>query len=127
MPIFEKHFTVAEARRELPQLRRQFARIHALMETLQQAKMEVERIQNLVQSNGNASRQPDFSPEIAELQQIVHEIISQGIEIKDLERGLIDFPHWRRGEEVLLCWLVGEEDIFYWHTLEGGFSGRTPL
>ena len=47
--------------------------------------------------------------------------------VKDLDTGLVDFPALREGEEVLLCWRVGEEDIRYWHGLEDGFAGRQPL
>ena len=50
-----------------------------------------------------------------------------GALVKDLDRGLIDFPAQRAGEEVLLCWHVGEADIEYWHGPDEGFSGRKPL
>jgi hypothetical protein len=54
----------------------------------------------------------------------IHEV---GALVKDLDEGLVDFPARRRGEEVLLCWRVGEEDVAYWHGLEEGFGGRKPL
>lgn len=127
MAVFEKHFTLAEARQELPWLRRQFARIRELLAYLQDATLEAERIQKLVRSNGHGSGHPQFGTQIGEIQKIVEAIGAKGIEIKDLQRGLIDFPHWREGEEVYLCWLADEEDITFWHTLDGGFSGRTPL
>jgi hypothetical protein len=47
--------------------------------------------------------------------------------VKDLDRGLVDFPALHRGEEVLLCWQVGEGEVAYWHGLEEGFAGRKPL
>lgn len=50
-----------------------------------------------------------------------------GIEVKDVERGLIDFYHKRAGQTVYLCFMLGEGDITHWHTLEGGFAGRQPL
>ncbi|MGH2921413.1 MAG: DUF2203 domain-containing protein [Gaiellaceae bacterium] len=50
-----------------------------------------------------------------------------GAFVKDLDRGLVDFPARRDGEDVLLCWQVGEEDVAFWHGLEEGFSGRKPL
>ncbi|HZP82078.1 MAG TPA: DUF2203 domain-containing protein [Chthonomonadaceae bacterium] len=127
MALYDKHFTLEEARRELPGLRRRFARIQELMGVLQQAQVEMAQIQKLVQSNGAGSNHPDYGPQIAELQTLITQITDAGIEIKDLARGLVDFPHWREGEEVYLCWLYGEDDIAYWHTLDGGFAGRTPL
>jgi hypothetical protein len=54
----------------------------------------------------------------------IHEV---GALVKDLDEGLVDFPARRRGEEVLLCWRVGEDDVAYWHGLEEGFAGRKPL
>ncbi len=127
MSYFERHYTLEEARGELPFLRSHFQRIHELIALLKQRQMEMERIQVLIASNGYASRHPDYGEVVGELQKRVQEITDKGIEIKDIERGLIDFPHWREGEEVFLCWLYGEADIEFWHTLEDGFGGRTPL
>ncbi len=50
-----------------------------------------------------------------------------GIEVKDPERGLIDFYHRRGGEVVLLCYMLGERGIEFWHTRSGGFAGRQPI
>jgi hypothetical protein len=50
-----------------------------------------------------------------------------GAFVKDLDRGLVDFPARRAGEDVLLCWHVGEGDVAFWHGLEEGFAGRKPL
>ena len=47
--------------------------------------------------------------------------------LRDVDRGLVDFPSFRDGEEVLLCWQLGEDEIGWWHTLDGGFAGRQPL
>jgi len=128
MAVYEKHFTLTQARRELPGLRRKFARIQELLAEIQQGRqIQMERIQKLIQSNGHGSGNPEIGRQISELQEIVQGITQKGIEIKDLASGLIDFPHWRGEEEVYLCWLYGEDDIRYWHTLEGGFSGRAPL
>src|SRR3954453_14926929 len=50
-----------------------------------------------------------------------------GVVVKDLDRGLVDFPALRGDEEVLLCWQVGEDEIAYWHGVDEGFAGRKPL
>ncbi len=55
------------------------------------------------------------------------EIQELGAIVKDLEQGLVDFPWLREGEEVLLCWRVGEEEVGFWHPVDEGFSGRRPL
>ena len=50
-----------------------------------------------------------------------------GVQIKEIDRGLVDFPHVRDGQEVFLCWELGEEDIEYWHELDTGYVGREKL
>lgn len=55
------------------------------------------------------------------------EIQALGVLVKDLDTGLVDFPALRGGEEVLLCWQLGEDEIRYWHGLEEGFAGRKEL
>jgi len=63
----------------------------------------------------------------AELRRIIAAITSRGVEVKDIERGLIDFP-FRRGDEVVyLCFEWGEPDIAFWHRVEDGYRGRRPI
>lgn len=57
----------------------------------------------------------------------VAEIDSIGVQVKDLETGLLDFPCMIDGEIVLLCWKMGERHIAFWHTVDAGFRGRQPL
>jgi hypothetical protein len=87
-------------------------------------------------SSGNGG---DFDPqEPSELQaqlereteavaHAVEELQKLGVLVKDLDRGLVDFPALRGREEVLLCWQVGEDEVAFWHGLEEGFAGRKPL
>lgn len=72
--------------------------------------------------------QKAFPPEMEQLAAIATEIDAAGVQIKDLNSGLIDFPHRRRnGEVVLLCYQYGEPEILAWHTIEGGFPARKSL
>jgi hypothetical protein len=59
--------------------------------------------------------------------QCVNQIHGLGAQVKDADEGLVDFPALREGEEVLLCWKVGEDEIAFWHGLEDGFAGRRPV
>jgi hypothetical protein len=59
--------------------------------------------------------------------QAINEIHETGCVVKDLDEGLVDFPTLRDGQEVYLCWKLGEEHIGYWHGLTEGFAGRKPL
>jgi hypothetical protein len=63
----------------------------------------------------------------AELDATIAEITAQGVQVKDVERGLVDFPTVIEGRPALLCWHVGEERIGFWHSEDDGFAGRRPL
>ena len=65
-----------------------------------------------------------------EAQRLIEGIADEGIQIKDLERGLVDFPHFLGGDparEVFLCWHLGEDTIEFWHDIDAGIAGRTRL
>ena len=64
----------------------------------------------------------------AELRALVQTLNDMGIEVKDLDAGLIDFPSAHRGRVIYLCWKLGEGGrIGWWHELDGGFAGRRPI
>ena len=69
------------------------------------------------------------SPPVArEVEALLRELVELGVEVKDMDAGLVDFRTKRGGEEVYLCWRLGEGDrIAWWHTIEGGFPARRPL
>ena len=66
---------------------------------------------------------------LSEVRPLVDQLHELGVQVKDLDRGLIDFParHPQTGDTVLLCWELGEPEVAYWHELETGFAGRKPL
>jgi hypothetical protein len=64
---------------------------------------------------------------VQQAQDAVQEIDSIGVQVKDLDKGLLDFPCQLGEQTVLLCWQLGEPMIKFWHTLESGFQGRQPL
>ena len=69
-----------------------------------------------------------FPPEMEKLVEIVKKVSSEGILVKGLDNGLIDFPHIRTsGEEVYLCWQSGEREILFWHAIPDGFAGRRNI
>lgn len=61
------------------------------------------------------------------LVECVRRIDAAGVQVKDLDEGLLDFPAKRDGEDVLLCWKVGEPEVAFWHGIDEGFAGRKPL
>ena len=69
----------------------------------------------------------EFEREGREVTRCVEQLEGLGVLVKDLDRGLVDFPALRDGEEVLLCWEVGEDEVAFWHGVDEGFAGRKPL
>ena len=63
----------------------------------------------------------------AEVDKFVRELASLGVELKDYETGLVDFPGERDGRPVYLCWRLGEPSVQFWHEIDAGFVGRRPL
>ena len=74
-----------------------------------------------------AARKSERDHAAGELKECVAKIVQTGCLVKDLDTGLIDFPAKRMGEEVYLCWKLGEERIEYWHSVQEGFAGRRLL
>jgi hypothetical protein len=70
----------------------------------------------------------DAVAEAAEaLVECVRQIDEAGVQVKDLDEGLLDFPAKRDDADILLCWKVGEPEIGFWHGVDEGFAGRKPL
>jgi hypothetical protein len=131
MAIFDKHFTVAEARATLPALRRRLLRIQDLLAEARHHQETLGAVQTIVlRGNGKGPILTGMGSPKDEAQRLIVEVAADGIQIKDLERGLVDFPHFRNGDpthEVFLCWHLGEDTIDYWHEIDDGFGGRTRL
>lgn len=129
MPMFEKHFTVAEANRLIPWLERSLRRLGDLdLRLLQRA----EALQNIfVQRSSDVGGREisDYFALWLRWRELLGELLATGAQIKDLQRGLVDFPHLldESREEVLLCWQLGEPEVGWWHRLEAGYAGRQPL
>jgi hypothetical protein len=124
--LHTKHFTLEEARREL-------TTVHALASKLVELKLQLDaQGWDAYRHQYFGGRGPNgdgsFPKGMETLVEIVKGLEQRGIIVKGLEQGLIDFPHIRgNGEEVYLCWKVGENDINFWHTIEGGFPARRPI
>ncbi len=64
---------------------------------------------------------------VSHLMFLINQIKEMGVLLKDVDKGLCDFPYMRQGRVVYLCWQMGEDSIQYWHDIETGFAGREPL
>lgn len=128
MPIFDRHFTLAEARAALPDLKRSFQELHDLRDAIRVAAPRHQGARDAADGNGGGGeRAVSYIAASTRFQQIIREINDRGILVKDVQSGLVDFPHLRDGREVFLCWQIGEDTISYWHEIEAGFAGRKLL
>jgi hypothetical protein len=121
-------FTLEEANALLPEVRRIFQRIDEATVVLQKLEPEVKRAsERAAEGGGGTVHGVQYADALTRFLMGIQEILGHGIEIKDFERGLCDFPHERDGKIVYLCWQRGEERIEWWHDLDAGFAGRQPL
>jgi hypothetical protein len=74
-----------------------------------------------------ARRKAEREKTVQKVKDALHEIDAIGVQVKDLDIGLLDFPCVVDGEVILLCWKLGEKSITHWHSTEEGFSGRKPI
>lgn len=124
---YRKHFTLEEARALLPQLRQTLRDIHRRRDAVQRADEELGRLLRETHADLGGPGVTALFMDLAQVNAQLHAIHASGIEIKDLDRGLVDFPHIRNGREVFLCWELEEDDIEFWHDLDTGYAGRERL
>jgi hypothetical protein len=123
---FRKHYTREEARALLPDIPLWLKRLETLRESLQKYEGRVEALMASGDAVGGESVN-SWVRTVAEIRHVLCEFRKRDIQIKDLSRGLIDFPAIIAGREVFLCWERDEEDIEFWHDLDAGYVGREPL
>ena len=122
---FRHHYTRDEARALLPKIREWLAELQQLRQKLTQ---QDERIGQLLKGNDLGGELiNNWVRMLAQTKRVVEEFRSREIQVKDLERGLIDFPAIIGEREVFLCWEQDEDDIEFWHELDTGYAGRERL
>ncbi|MGQ0635147.1 MAG: DUF2203 domain-containing protein [Planctomycetaceae bacterium] len=136
IPNAGKLFTIEEANQALPLVR---AIVSDIVRQYREISERKERLNQIQRARGSRPRAADpYSEELAQveveiesqvatLQGYVDEIEKLGVELKDPDRGLVDFRSLMDGREVYLCWHLGEDEVGYWHELEAGFAGRQSL
>jgi hypothetical protein len=130
-----KTFTIDEAQSLLPVL-------ESLLKRAIESKQSAEEVESSlsdlarriylsggmrVDSAGVAKQRAELESHLQVARESVAEIDSIGVQVKDLEAGLLDFPCRLDDQVVLLCWRRGEASIEHWHTIESGFQGRQPV
>ena len=127
-------FTLDEANALVPWLEETFQRLSSGRRdrlTLQERLAALLRRRESDEPSGSDDELTQIRKDVdrlaREIEDGVEEILDRGIIVRDVERGLVDFPSPREGREVFLCWIGGEERIDFWHETDRGFSHRQPL
>jgi hypothetical protein len=124
--LHERHFTRAEANALLPQLTAMLDRLRDAKDNLTDSEAH-EALSEAAPSNGGGDEGKQVGVAFLEVRGLLETIEQSGIVLRDIDRGLVDFPALMDGREIYLCWELGEDDVGYWHELETGFGGREPL
>ena len=124
--LFSRHYTLEEARALLPQIRRWLQELTELRGQLQKSERQ---LQAIMDQGGDAGGDlvNGWVRALAGFRTVLAEFERREIQLKDIGRGLLDFPAIIGGREVFLCWEKDEEDIEYWHDLDAGYAGRERL
>ena len=108
----------------LPDLR---VALERMREARQIILASAEKVQAAVTRNGGGPQGREYSDAMRLLRSEVERLSGEGIVLRDVETGLVDFPATREGRLVYLCWRLGEDSVRFWHDVEAGFGGRRPL
>ena len=130
-----KTFTLGEAQTLLPVLESLLRKAQTAGVRVAELEMEMQQLSHRIFLSGGmhvdvvvaARRRAEREKSMQEAKDTLGEIEEIGVQVKDLEQGLLDFPCVLDGKTVLLCWKLGEKEIGYWHSPEDGFEGRRPL
>jgi hypothetical protein len=129
-----RHFTPEEANAALEEVRPLVERMVAHRRSHVEALARQEQLEGRIRGNGGGIPPAELADSAAkvdrkarELARVIDELTEHGVQVKDIDDGLVDFPARRHGETVLLCWRLGEDEVGYWHTVEAGFAGRRRL
>jgi hypothetical protein len=124
--VHGRHFTRMEANALLPQLTTLLTQLREAKDELTDAEAH-EALSEAAPTNGGGEEGRQVGVAFLEVRRLLETLEQAGIVLRDIDRGLLDFPALIDGREVYLCWELGEEEVDYWHDLEGGYGGREPL
>ena len=121
-------FTLDEANSLIPWLAKKFRKLNMLRQEYVVAQTRLGDIQLTSDKGIDDAGLRAVAEQLAwQIDQGVEEILDQGIIVRDVSRGLVDFPSLRDNQDIYLCWIGGEEQIEYWHETDRGFSHRQPI
>ena len=122
-----KTFTLDEANALIPQVARLLDEMLEMRGKLVAGGVSLESVLRHAGGNGGNKTSSKYVLLLQRFNASLTMFQELGCELKDLDQGLVDFPSYREGQLVYLCWKRGEDQIRFWHDLESGMAGRQPL
>ena len=122
----ERHYTLEQANAALDWVVERLERLRSARTQLSDDEAR-EALTEAAPGDGGGSPGRVVSEAFLQLRAALTELQAMDVVLRDLDRGLVDFPAIRDGREVYLCWEEGEDEISFWHDPEAGFAGRRPL
>jgi hypothetical protein len=122
----ERHYTLEQANAALDWVVERLERLRSARTQLSDDEAR-EALTEAAPGDGGGSPGRVVSEAFLQLRAALTELQAMDVVLRDLDRGLVDFPAIRDGREVYLCWEEGEDEISFWHEPEAGFAGRRPL
>jgi hypothetical protein len=122
----ERHYTVEQANAALSWVMERIERLRSARVGLNDEEARA-ALQEAGPTNGGGEPGRVVSGAFLEMRNALIELQAMEVVLRDLDRGLVDFPAIRDGQEVFLCWEEGEEEIGFWHDVDSGYGGRRPL
>jgi hypothetical protein len=124
--IHDRHYSVDEANALLPRVKPVLRKLRDAKDMLTDEDAH-ELLSEAAPTNGGGESGRQVGEAFLEVRRLLGALQEAGIVVRDIDRGLVDFPAVLDGEEVYLCWELGEDGVEYWHDLESGYRGRQPL
>ena len=124
--IYERHFTREEANALLPRLKPLLRQLRDSRDELTDPEAH-ETLSEAAPGNGGGEEGVQVGVSFLEVRRMIETLEEAGIVLRDIDRGLVDFPSLIDGREVYLCWELGEDEVDHWHDLDSGYRGRQPL
>ena len=121
-----RNYTVEQANAAIPWVKERIERLRTAREGLNDDEAR-SALSEAGPTNGGGQPGRLVSDAFVEMRTALVELQSMEVVLRDLDRGLVDFPSVRDGQEIFLCWEEGEDEIGFWHDLEAGYGGRRPL
>ena len=124
----KKYFSVEEANSIIQDISPVVQELVDLKRNIELKIPDLKPVMSKISNNGGGNRElSEHLKSINKMEELVGILNNSGCILKDINTGLLDFPHMKDGREVYLCWKLGEKRIGFWHEIDAGYAGRKPI